>query len=414
MLSFASHSERLPSFYSVPPSTEGGTEAFSCCAPSPAPSPPAAPAAAPGCPQQSPRRRGSVPSSGRSTSSCSCSSEGGDEPEAESAMPQPMLSLEHCAPAPRSPSPPSAAGFLRPASPGPGAPPGCSGRRSSHDSNMSWGAGTVPMLRLKLAQDSSGGIVSPDPQLDAGPAPCCAPPEPCSIGSDSSNSGAAAPPARRRPTLRLEPPAEDGQRGALRVTLASSASPHKESPAGIISPTTSSPVTPAAALRTPVVPPLRLPAWGGDTARAIESECDEIVRSFSSRTSLVTAGGKSARLAERWQPDEAADRCTKCTAKFTLTRRRHHCRACGYIFCSACSQHKFTIPESTKCTAERVCIFCFGNLQQRVLAALPGSAHTSRASSPRARAGSRSARSARGSARGSFTTPQRPSSACSS
>lgn len=29
--------------------------------------------------------------------------------------------------------------------------------------------------------------------------------------------------------------------------------------------------------------------------------------------------------------------CQLCKERFTLTRRRHHCRACGGVFCSTCS-----------------------------------------------------------------------------
>lgn len=42
----------------------------------------------------------------------------------------------------------------------------------------------------------------------------------------------------------------------------------------------------------------------------------------------------------RWQPDEQCPRCpaTGCSApEFTLTRRRHHCRGCGLVFCDRCS-----------------------------------------------------------------------------
>lgn len=41
-----------------------------------------------------------------------------------------------------------------------------------------------------------------------------------------------------------------------------------------------------------------------------------------------------------WVPDQDVIQCSGCTAPFTLFRRRHHCRACGHIFCADCS--KFT------------------------------------------------------------------------
>lgn len=35
-------------------------------------------------------------------------------------------------------------------------------------------------------------------------------------------------------------------------------------------------------------------------------------------------------------PDEKCTECYECGQKFTILRRRHHCRCCGRIFCSAC------------------------------------------------------------------------------
>ena len=36
---------------------------------------------------------------------------------------------------------------------------------------------------------------------------------------------------------------------------------------------------------------------------------------------------------EHWLRDEAVDKCMKCSADFTFTERKHHCRDCGKIFC---------------------------------------------------------------------------------
>ncbi|KAK3711634.1 hypothetical protein QZH41_014062, partial [Actinostola sp. cb2023] len=40
-----------------------------------------------------------------------------------------------------------------------------------------------------------------------------------------------------------------------------------------------------------------------------------------------------------WVPDELVAQCTnpKCRAPFTQTRRRHHCRCCGRVFCRNCT-----------------------------------------------------------------------------
>lgn len=68
-----------------------------------------------------------------------------------------------------------------------------------------------------------------------------------------------------------------------------------------------------------------------------------------------------------WDPDSAADRCTWCRASFSMLTRRHHCRACGHIFCDDCtSQTEMVASPSTRPgstatnnTVERVCDTCF-------------------------------------------------------
>ena len=65
------------------------------------------------------------------------------------------------------------------------------------------------------------------------------------------------------------------------------------------------------------------------------------------------------RQDNRWQIDENFDSCITCNRKFTVTRRRHHCRICGFIFCDECSLfkiHKFRACGECydKCTGKGV------------------------------------------------------------
>lgn len=46
-----------------------------------------------------------------------------------------------------------------------------------------------------------------------------------------------------------------------------------------------------------------------------------------------------------WQPDAAVDECPVCHTVFGLWTRKHHCRKCGRVVCSACSPHRITIPR---------------------------------------------------------------------
>uniref|UniRef100_A0A671Y0C4 FYVE, RhoGEF and PH domain containing 6 n=1 Tax=Sparus aurata TaxID=8175 RepID=A0A671Y0C4_SPAAU len=41
-----------------------------------------------------------------------------------------------------------------------------------------------------------------------------------------------------------------------------------------------------------------------------------------------------------WIPDPRTTMCMICTCEFTLTWRRHHCRACGKVVCQSCSSNK--------------------------------------------------------------------------
>ncbi|CAF0880494.1 unnamed protein product [Brachionus calyciflorus] len=70
-----------------------------------------------------------------------------------------------------------------------------------------------------------------------------------------------------------------------------------------------------------------------------------------------------------WLPDSEAENCMKCDIKFTFRKRRHHCRACGLIFCSDCCYQKLPLPyklnnnsidvNEQKKEISRVCTICY-------------------------------------------------------
>ncbi|XP_036433200.1 FYVE, RhoGEF and PH domain-containing protein 6 isoform X2 [Colossoma macropomum] len=65
-----------------------------------------------------------------------------------------------------------------------------------------------------------------------------------------------------------------------------------------------------------------------------------------------------------WIPDLRTTMCMICTCEFTLTWRRHHCRACGKVVCQACSSNKYYL-EYLKNQLARVCDQCYAKLQQK-------------------------------------------------
>uniref|UniRef100_A0A671V1Y1 Zinc finger, FYVE domain containing 9b n=1 Tax=Sparus aurata TaxID=8175 RepID=A0A671V1Y1_SPAAU len=66
-------------------------------------------------------------------------------------------------------------------------------------------------------------------------------------------------------------------------------------------------------------------------------------------------------VAPVWIPDAQALVCMKCGVKFTFTKRRHHCRACGKVFCALCSSLKFRLTHLDG-KEGRVCISCHSTL----------------------------------------------------
>ncbi|XP_041348475.1 FYVE, RhoGEF and PH domain-containing protein 6-like [Gigantopelta aegis] len=66
-----------------------------------------------------------------------------------------------------------------------------------------------------------------------------------------------------------------------------------------------------------------------------------------------------------WIPDRRVTMCMLCLGEFTITWRRHHCRACGRIVCGYCSENKAPL-RYLKYRSDRVCDECFDKLQQEI------------------------------------------------
>ncbi|XP_050099836.1 RUN and FYVE domain-containing protein 2 isoform X2 [Anopheles aquasalis] len=69
-----------------------------------------------------------------------------------------------------------------------------------------------------------------------------------------------------------------------------------------------------------------------------------------------------------WTPDKIVSKCTGCEKEFSITRRKHHCRSCGKIFCSGCSEHVAPLPVAMDQQSKdggrpvRVCDHCWDKL----------------------------------------------------
>ncbi|XP_047445361.1 zinc finger FYVE domain-containing protein 9 [Mugil cephalus] len=73
------------------------------------------------------------------------------------------------------------------------------------------------------------------------------------------------------------------------------------------------------------------------------------------------AASSLGEVAPVWVPDSQAPVCMKCDVKFTFTKRRHHCRACGKVFCATCCSLKCKLTYMDRKEA-RVCITCHSAL----------------------------------------------------
>eukprot|EP01065_Artemidia_motanka_P021697 TRINITY_DN25936_c0_g1_i1.p1 TRINITY_DN25936_c0_g1~~TRINITY_DN25936_c0_g1_i1.p1 ORF type:complete len:944 (+),score=239.61 TRINITY_DN25936_c0_g1_i1:61-2892(+) len=59
-----------------------------------------------------------------------------------------------------------------------------------------------------------------------------------------------------------------------------------------------------------------------------------------------------------WIPNAMATCCRLCKVVFGLVTRRHHCRACGEVFCSTCSTSRRRLPSLGYTSRVRVCDGC--------------------------------------------------------
>ncbi|XP_004412734.1 PREDICTED: RUN and FYVE domain-containing protein 1 isoform X2 [Odobenus rosmarus divergens] len=64
-----------------------------------------------------------------------------------------------------------------------------------------------------------------------------------------------------------------------------------------------------------------------------------------------------------WLKDDEATHCKQCEKEFSISRRKHHCRHCGHIFCSTCSSNELALPSYPR--PVRVCDSCHTLLLQR-------------------------------------------------
>lgn len=62
----------------------------------------------------------------------------------------------------------------------------------------------------------------------------------------------------------------------------------------------------------------------------------------------------------------STDMCQECGKNFSITVRQHHCRHCGRVLCSKCSDQEVPIIKFRENKPVRVCKICFDVLKTGV------------------------------------------------
>lgn len=76
-------------------------------------------------------------------------------------------------------------------------------------------------------------------------------------------------------------------------------------------------------------------------------------------------------LDSQWMDSKQVKCCAACEQQFSVTRRKHHCRLCGNVFCQPCSDNKMELASSAK--PVRVCDTCHAFLLAKFVKATPSS-----------------------------------------
>ncbi|XP_023599644.1 RUN and FYVE domain-containing protein 1 [Myotis lucifugus] len=109
-----------------------------------------------------------------------------------------------------------------------------------------------------------------------------------------------------------------------------------------------------------------------DDKSSIRKSCDEQEQALQemglhlSQSKLKMEDIKEVNKALKghtWLKDDEATHCKQCEKEFSISRRKHHCRNCGHIFCNTCSSNELALPSYPK--PVRVCDSCHTLLLQR-------------------------------------------------
>ncbi|CAF4755670.1 unnamed protein product, partial [Rotaria sp. Silwood1] len=116
--------------------------------------------------------------------------------------------------------------------------------------------------------------------------------------------------------------------------------------------------------------------WPGEDNNRVASDVTprkviEVIRNagsyISAPTKVLTEKITDQIAPSYWVPNKDVNECLHCKLVFGSEHSKHHCRACGNIFCDTCTTHRATVPLLDIKTFERVCDQCYDKLQSPTL-----------------------------------------------
>lgn len=64
----------------------------------------------------------------------------------------------------------------------------------------------------------------------------------------------------------------------------------------------------------------------------------------------------------KWKMEQTVNECPICRSQFGFFKRKHHCRACGGVFCDSCTTFRASLTELGLEEQVRICAVCVTNV----------------------------------------------------
>ncbi|CAF1118512.1 unnamed protein product [Rotaria magnacalcarata] len=100
---------------------------------------------------------------------------------------------------------------------------------------------------------------------------------------------------------------------------------------------------------------------------------------LSAPTKMLTEMVADQVAPSYWIPNKDVHECSTCKLVFGSDHSKHHCRACGHVFCDTCTTHRRVVAWIDTEKAVRVCDKCYANSQLRPPSTMSNSSSSSTA-----------------------------------